>query len=129
MLDKQEADRQREFKNREARAQNFMNTLASEVIGKQQARVRAEQEALMKYEMEKEMRARLQDERRMERERKEKEQMRELLAHQMREKQDRERMEKALNDEQAVIWKTDKENYELEEQRLQKKIAEINKQN
>lgn len=34
MLDKQEADRQREFKNREARAQNFMNTLASEVIGK-----------------------------------------------------------------------------------------------
>lgn len=38
-------------------------------------------------------------------------------------------MEKALNDEQAVIWKTDKENYELEEQRLQKKIAGINKQN
>lgn len=28
-----------------------------------------------------------------------------------------------------MIWKTDKENYELEEQRLQKKIAGINKQN
>lgn len=38
-------------------------------------------------------------------------------------------MEKALNDEQAMIWKTDKENYELEEQRLQKKIADINRQN
>lgn len=38
-------------------------------------------------------------------------------------------MEKALNDEQAKIWKTDKQNYELEEQRLQKKIADINKQN
>jgi len=36
MLDKQEADRIREFKAREARAQNFMNTLASEVIGRQQ---------------------------------------------------------------------------------------------
>ena len=35
MLDKQEADRLREFKAREARAQNFMNTLASEVIAKQ----------------------------------------------------------------------------------------------
>lgn len=40
----------------------------------------------MKYEMEKEMRARLQDERRMDRERKEKEQMRALLARQMQEK-------------------------------------------
>lgn len=83
MLDKQEADRLREFKAREARAQNFMNTLASEVIGKQQGRVRAEQEALMKYELEKEMRARLEDERRMERERQEKKQMQELLARQM----------------------------------------------
>ena len=42
MLDKQEADRLREFKAREARAQNFMNTLASEVIAKQQGRIRNE---------------------------------------------------------------------------------------
>lgn len=34
MLDKQEADRVREFKEREARAQNFMNRLASQVINK-----------------------------------------------------------------------------------------------
>lgn len=59
LLDKQEADRQHEFKQREARAQNFMNTLASDVIGKQQDRKRMEDEALMRYEMEKEMRARL----------------------------------------------------------------------
>jgi len=42
MLDKQEADRLREFRAREARAQNFMNTLASDVISKQQNRVRNE---------------------------------------------------------------------------------------
>lgn len=83
----------------------------------------------MNYEMEKEMRARLEDERRAERERKEKEQMRMLLARQMQEKNLRERSEKADNDEQAIIWKTDKENYELEEQRLTKKINEINKEN
>ena len=35
MLDKQESDRLREFRAREARAQNFMNTLASDVISKQ----------------------------------------------------------------------------------------------
>lgn len=42
MLDKQEADRLREFKEREGRAQNFMNTLASDVIARQQARVQTE---------------------------------------------------------------------------------------
>jgi len=75
------------------------------------------------------MRARLEDERRAERDRKEKEQMRSLLSRQMQEKQMREQVEKAENDEQAVIWRTDKDNYELEEQRLASKIAGINKQN
>ena len=75
------------------------------------------------------MRARLEDERRMERERQEKQEMRKLLARQMNEKQLREQAEKALNDEQAVIWATDKENYELEEQRLAKKIHGINRDN
>ena len=129
MLDKQEADRLREFKSRESRAQNFMNTLASEVISKQQTRIRAEQEALLQYEMEKEMRARLEDERRAERERQEKDQMRSLLSRQMQEKSMREQLEKAENDEQAVIWRTDKDNYELEEKRLASKIAGINKEN
>ena len=55
--------------------------------------------------------------------------MRSLLARQMAEKQARERAEKSLNDEQAVIWRTDKDNYELEEQRLAKKINGINKDN
>lgn len=48
--------------------------------------------------------------------------MRGLLARQMAEKSMREHAEKALNDEQAVIWRTDKQNYELEEQRLSRKI-------
>ena len=47
----------------------------------------------------------------------------------MDEKRQREAAEKALNDEQAVIWAKDKENYELEEGRLQSKIKAINKDN
>ena len=92
-----------------------MNTLASDVISKQQERKRMEDENLMRYEMEKEMRARLADEARAARAAAEKAEMRKLLAQQMDEKRQREAAEKALNDEQAVIWKKDKENYELEE--------------
>ena len=95
-----------------------MNTLASDVISKQQERKRMEDENLMRYEMEKEMRARLADEARAAREAAEKLEMRKLLAQQMDEKRQREAAEKALNDEQAQIWKKDKENYELEEKRL-----------
>ena len=71
----------------------------------------------------------MEDERRMDRERKEKEEMRALLARQMAEKHHREAAEKALNDEQAIIWKTDKGNYELEEKRLASKINTINRDN
>jgi len=72
MLDKQEADRIREFKEREARAQNFMNTLASQVISKQQNRIQNENDNIRRYEMERELKARLEDERRAERDRLEK---------------------------------------------------------
>ena len=129
MLDKQEADRIREFRERENRAQTFMNTLASTVISKQQGRISAENENIKRYEMEKELKARIEDERRAERDRLEKQEMRRLLAQQMEEKRLREAHEKALNDEQAVIWAQDKKNYELEEDRLSKKIKGINRDN
>ena len=106
-----------------------MNTLASDVIGKQQDRKRMEDENLQKYEMEKEMRARLEDERKAARVQAEKQEMRSLLAKQMDEKRQREAAEKALNDEQAQIWRKDKDNYELEEKRLQSKIKDINREN
>jgi len=47
----------------------------------------------------------------------------------MAEKKDRENQERALNDQQAVMWKKDKELFETEEQRLQRKIKDINSQN
>lgn len=118
MLDQQEADRQREFEQREKRAQDFMNRLASGVIAQQQDKRNEEDKNLQRYEMEREMRLRAEDERRLERARLEKEAMKAVLYKQMMEKRQREASEKALNDEQAVIWARDKQNYEEEERRL-----------
>ena len=47
----------------------------------------------------------------------------------MNEKRKREADEKALNDQQAVIWRKDKENYEEEERRLTNKVKNINLDN
>ncbi len=55
--------------------------------------------------------------------------MRQLLEKQMKEKKNREMAMKANNDEQAVLWARDKQNYESEEQRLAAKIKSINEEN
>ncbi len=65
MLEKQEADRVNEFKNREKRAQDFMNQMADTVIKKMDERQKDEDVKIKKYEMEKEMRERMEDERKM----------------------------------------------------------------
>ena len=106
-----------------------MNRMAGTVIKQMDERQKEEDEKIRKYEMEKEMRDRLEDERRMRAIKDQQDQMRGFLNRQMDEKKHRERMEKALNDEQAVMWKQDLENYEAEEKRLNDKIKRINKEN
>lgn len=129
MLEKQEQDRINEFKAREQRAQEFMNRMADTVIRNMDDKQREEEDKIRRYEMEKEMRERLEDEKRMKKLKDEQRRMREFLAKQMDEKKHRENMEKALNDEQAVMWKQDQRNYTEEERRLHDKINKINKEN
>ena len=62
MLEKQEADRAREMKSREARAQDFMNKMADNVLTKMEARQKFEDDMLQRYEHEKELRERAQEE-------------------------------------------------------------------
>ena len=55
--------------------------------------------------------------------------MRQLLSRQMHEKKLREAAVKSNNDEQAVLWARDKQNYDSEENRLAQKIKAINSEN
>jgi hypothetical protein len=129
MLEKQEQDRLNEFKAREKRAQEFMNRMADTVIKNMDERAKDEEDKIRRYETEKEMRERMEDERRFNKVKQEQNQMRNFLAKQMEEKKHRERLEKALNDEQATMWGQDLKNYTEEERRLHEKINKINKEN
>jgi len=62
--------------------------------------------------MEREMRLRLEDERKIELRKQQKADMKVYLNNQMEQKQTRERGEKVLNDQQAMMWKKDREIYE-----------------
>lgn len=129
MLEKQEQDRLNEFKAREHRAQDFMNRMADTVIKSMDDRQREEEDKIRRYEMEKEMRERMEDEKKYNKVKTEQQRMRDFLGKQMNEKKHRENLEKALNDEQAVMWKQDHRNYNEEERRLNDKINKINKEN
>ena len=129
MLEKQEQDRLNEVNAREKRAQEFMNKMADTVIRGMDDRQKVEDDKIRKYEMEREMRERMEEERRFKGVKDNQTDMRYFLAKQMGEKKQRENMERALNDEQAVMWGQDLNNYEEEERRLNDKIKKINKEN
>ena len=129
MLEKQELDRANEFKNREQRAQHFMNKMADTVLKKMDVRQKDEDQKIKKYELEKELRDRLDDEKRQKKLRDNQDNMRVYLSKQMEEKKIRETMEKQLNAEQAAMWDLDQRNYHQEERRLNEKVNLINKEN
>lgn len=106
-----------------------MNRMADTVIKNMDERQRDEDDKIRRYEMEKEMRERMEDEKKYNKVKSEQQRMRDFLAKQMDEKRHRENLEKALNDEQAVMWKQDHRNYNEEERRLNDKINKINKEN
>lgn len=106
-----------------------MNRMASNVIAGQNQKQEEENAHIQRYEMEREMRLRLEDERKIELRKQQKADMKVYLNSQMEQKQQRERAEKVLNDQQAQMWKKDREIYEQEEKRLQDKIKGINNEN
>jgi len=117
------------MQQREKRAQDFQNKMADNVLKNQEEMQRVQEMKIKNYEMEKEMRDRMADIQRAEKKKHDQRAMKEFLFRQHEDKKRREAAEKALNDEQAVMWREDKVNYEEEERRLQEKIKNINLEN
>ena len=84
---------------------------------------------LMRFEREREARLVALEQRRAEKAAAEKERMRSYLAAQVQEKQEREKNDKENINQQAQMWAIDKQNYQLEEQRLKEKIDKIKMDN
>lgn len=82
------------MKQREKRAQDFMNRMADNVLAKMSMKQKEEDEMLVKYENEREMKMRQLEERRAQRLKDEQLRMREFLAAQVEEKRNREKGDK-----------------------------------
>ena len=79
------------MKNREARAQEFMNKMADNVLAKMDKKQQLEDLMLARYENEREMRQRALEEKRAYKQKEEQAKMRAFLAQQIQDKNEREK--------------------------------------
>lgn len=129
MLEQQELDRINEIQRRENRAQEFMGRMADTVLKEMDNKQRDEEDKIKRFEMEKEQQDRFNERLEYKRMKDDQQKLRDDLARQVNEKKRRETMEKEFNDEQAKMWALDRRNYEQQENALNGKIQDKNREN
>lgn len=129
MLEQQEKDRLNEIDRREQRAQEFMGRMADTVLKEMDMKQKEEEDKIKRFEMEKEQQDRFNERLEYKRMKDDQQKLRDDLARQVAEKKRRENMEKEFNDEQAKMWQLDRQNYEQQENLLNGKIQEKNREN
>ena len=126
MLDQQEQDRKNEIAAREKRAQEFMNKMADGVLAELDNIQKKEDEMIQKYERQKEMKLRQKEDQKARKANKEKEEMIKTLAEQSKFKRANENEWKTDLNQQANMWKKERDIWQEEDKRIQNKIKMIN---
>lgn len=109
MLDKQEQDRLNEIAARERRAQEFMNRMADGVLKDMDQAQRREDMIIQKYQRDREMKLRRDEEKKAKQAQRTKDKMKATLAKQEEEKKKRQLDDKDHFNEQAVMWKKERD--------------------
>ena len=104
-----------------------MNRMADGVLKDMDEAQKREDEMIAKYQREREIKLRKDETKKAKQTAKNKEKMKATLAKQEEEKRRRAISDKNHFNEQAVMWKKERDLWEEEDQRIQKKIKEINK--
>lgn len=128
LIEKQEAEREKELQDREARAKKLMSMMADTVIKDQKQMLVEEEKKILKYYLEREEKAMKDEESRKRKLLEQKMEVRKFLDHQMNEKNSRKKQEDEFNKKQADIWKRDTEDFYENEKKKSDYIKEVNKQ-
>lgn len=118
-----------EVERRKQKRQNFVDKMETDVYSKINQKQKDEEEKIMRYTKEKSMKDRLEEERRLKKVRIEQQNMRETLARQMKDKQNKEGIDKEVIEEQAALWRKDREQFEKAENELNKKMKVLSNEN
>lgn len=129
VLDIQQNKEANDAKHREIKQRVFVDKMANEVLTKVVEKNRKEQEIIQKYTEERLMKEKLEEERRFKKQKQEQMEMKEYLARQVKDKVKKEEIDKEVIEEQANLWRMDRETFAKEEADLSKKLKDLSMHN
>jgi len=127
LVEKQEADREREIKNREDRTKQFMAMMTDTVVKDQKLQILEEEHKILKHYQDRETKEKQEDEKRRLKVLQQKKEMKEFLDKQLVERNQKKQFETDLSNKQADFWKYDTNNFFENERKKNEFIKDLNK--
>jgi hypothetical protein len=128
-LDEQQRKEANNAKQRKEKQQLFVDKMANDVYSKIEQRHKEEEEKIRRYQEERDMKEKLEQERRLKKQKQEQFNIRETLARQMKDKKQKEMIDREVIEEQAKLWQMDRDQFAKEEAELNKKMKTLSHQN
>eukprot|EP01017_Pseudomicrothorax_dubius_P003362 TRINITY_DN10463_c0_g1_i7.p1 TRINITY_DN10463_c0_g1~~TRINITY_DN10463_c0_g1_i7.p1 ORF type:complete len:329 (+),score=160.90 TRINITY_DN10463_c0_g1_i7:35-1021(+) len=128
LIEKQEAEREKELHDREERAKKLMNMMADTIIKDQKAALLDEEKKILKYYLEREDKAMKDEENRKKKLFEQKLEVKKFLDKQVEERNYRKHEEQEFNKRQADIWKKDTDDFFDNERKKNDYIKDVNRQ-
>lgn len=128
-LEEQQRKEANDAKKRKEKQEKFVDKMANEVYSKIQERNRQEEDTIRRYTEERDMKERLEEERRMRRQKQQQNDIRNYLAVQVKDKAKKEEIDKDVIEEQATLWKMDREQFAKEEEQLNRRMKDLSYKN
>lgn len=127
LVEKQEADRERDLKNREDRAKKFMAMMTDTVVKDQKLQIWEEEQKILKHYQDRERKEKEEDEKRRLKSLQQKQEMKSFLDKQVGERNEKAKFERDLSNKQAEFWKNDTNNFFENERKKNEYIKDLNK--
>lgn len=128
-LEEQQNRERNDAKLRKEKQEKFVDKMANDVYGKVLEKNREEEQKVQRYVEEKNIKARIDEERKLKKLKQEQNDIRDTLARQMKDKQNKESIDKEVIEEQAKLWRLDREQFAKEEEELRRKMKNLSNQN
>ena len=127
-----EAQQQKEANNAKERTDRqafFVNKMATDVLSKVEERNKREEDIIRKYTEERMMKEKLEEDRKLKKSRQQQSDMQAFLARQVKEKKNKDDIDRQVVEEQAKLWAEDRAKFQQEESAFHNKMKNLSKQN
>ena len=128
-LEAQQSKEANDAHRRTERQAFFVNKMATDVLSKVELRNKHEEDTIKRYTEERALKEKLEEDRRLKRSRQEQDDMKAYLARQVKEKKNKDQIDREVIGEQAMLWAADRAKFSKEESDFNNKMKQLSMQN